>query len=447
MIKKECSSEFGFAAILALFMVTGMILIVTFSLNSIILTKRQIGKNLVSSAQSYYSAESGIEDAVLRKLKNYNLPSGVLNLDGASITQSISQTGNVVTVNSLSSLSQDIRKLKAILVITTDNISFYYGVQVGEGGIGMSNNSTISGNIYSNGKIEGATGAKITGDAYVSGGYKIKNVTVGLSAHANTIESSQICGDAYYQTIDASSLNFLNNPTAPPCSSPLTLGTAHPGSSDPVAQAMPISSTNIANWEASAVAGGVYSDAAHCSPTGNITIGPAKLACDFTPAVGIKITVSGTVWVEGDINLANSIKMELANSYGANSGVMIADKPSSQTTKGVISTGNNVIICGSSGYNSSTGACNASNGSYLLLLSTRSNGEAVDISNNVIGGIFYAANGSADISNNTSIKEVTAYQLNLNNNAAVTYESGLASAAFSSGPGAGWKINSWNETQ
>lgn len=48
--------------------------------------------------------------------------------------------------------------------------SFNYGVQVGDGGLDMSNNSTVNGSVYANGNITMANIAKINGDAYVAGG-------------------------------------------------------------------------------------------------------------------------------------------------------------------------------------------------------------------------------------------------------------------------------------
>lgn len=60
--------------------------------------------------------------------------------------------------------------LKARAVITTDTVSFHYGAQVGDGGITMENNSSVSGGIYSNGDIVGASDATIYGDAFVAGG-------------------------------------------------------------------------------------------------------------------------------------------------------------------------------------------------------------------------------------------------------------------------------------
>ncbi|MBI5038087.1 MAG: hypothetical protein HZC01_05295 [Candidatus Kerfeldbacteria bacterium] len=48
--------------------------------------------------------------------------------------------------------------------------SFFYGVQVGAGGLDMANNSYVNGNVYSNGSITAGNGAYVTGDVYVAGG-------------------------------------------------------------------------------------------------------------------------------------------------------------------------------------------------------------------------------------------------------------------------------------
>jgi hypothetical protein len=53
------------------------------------------------------------------------------------------------------------------------------------------------------------------------------------------------------------------------------------------------------------------------------------------------------------------------------------------------------------------------------------------------------------IENNASLKEVTGYGLYLKNGAQITYESGLASANFASGPGGAWVIKkgTWVEVR
>ncbi|MCK5085576.1 hypothetical protein KAK05_02595, partial [Candidatus Parcubacteria bacterium] len=167
------------------------------------------------------------------------------------------------------------------------------------------------------------------------------------------------------------------------------------------------------------------------------------------PAGGVTITLKGTLWVEGDIILENNSKLILDSSYGDNGGIIIADNPGNEFTSGKILVENNIIICGSQGLNDAEDDCANSIGSYILVLSTHS-GEAtyaINVKNNANGAIFYAQNGTVNIKNGANLKEVTAYRLNLEENAEVTYESGLADASFSGGPGGGWIINNWNEIQ
>lgn len=48
-------------------------------------------------------------------------------------------------------------------------ISFIYGLQVGQGGLEMGNNSIFNGSLYSNGNVSGGNTTRITGDVYVAG--------------------------------------------------------------------------------------------------------------------------------------------------------------------------------------------------------------------------------------------------------------------------------------
>ena len=51
---------------------------------------------------------------------------------------------------------------------TGDGVSFNYGIQSGVGGF-VIGNAVINGNVYSNGTIEGANGATVTGSAFAVG--------------------------------------------------------------------------------------------------------------------------------------------------------------------------------------------------------------------------------------------------------------------------------------
>ncbi len=601
---KNKTNDRGFALIMALLVVIGLVLVVAFSMTAVVLTERKIDKNLINSTQSYYSAESGIEDAILRVIKSDYGAINNFTLDDADIGQNITQIDGGVVIQSTSSYFDNERKVETSLYITTDDISFHYGVQVGRGGLEMGSGAIINGNLYSNGTVTGAVGggSTISGDVFVATGISLdnngiwntynddmtfgdsgdsekidiaisfspsvsqnlsqvafyikeiggppngtikivednsgspsktelasadllvskissvygwvnfsfsdpadlvagdlywiiidvdekndryysigrasgntksvskysedwdagtpswieddegdyehkvwmgglvtslENMIVSGDTYANTIVNSEISSEAHYQVIDGDSFDFLG------------AGMAYPDSPDPAVETMPVSDSNIASWKADALAGGVYSDAAHCSPDDHITLGPAKLACDFTPGTLVEITLNGTVWVEGDMNLSNNSIIKLDSGYGENSGIMIADKVGSETAEGIIVVKNNTKVCGSAGYDTDAKVCNPSNGSYVLILSTHSgvSTDAIEVHNNTDGAVFYAHNGSVNVVNNANLKEVTAYKLRLANGTSVTYESGLANASFSSGPGGGWAIRTWNETQ
>jgi hypothetical protein len=60
------------------------------------------------------------------------------------------------------------KTVKVKLAIDTSTVAFNFGVQVGDGGLIMSNNSQINGNLFSNGSVQGS--GIITGDTSVAAG-------------------------------------------------------------------------------------------------------------------------------------------------------------------------------------------------------------------------------------------------------------------------------------
>ncbi|MCR4322757.1 MAG: hypothetical protein NUV61_01575 [Candidatus Azambacteria bacterium] len=275
---------------------------------------------------------------------------------------------------------------------------------------------------------------------------KIDGLLVTGDARANTIMNAQVCGDAYYTAIDSSSLTFLNSPGSP-CPLPYTPGTAHTPAADPPTIPMAISQANIDAWETQATAGGVI--AGPYAPPNGTTLGPKKINGDLNLTTnGAIYYINGPVWVVGNITIDNNVKVILSPGFGTLSTVVIADNPAQQSTTGTVLVQNGVRICGSAGYNAGTNTCNPSNGSYIMFLSTYNGTDnAIALKNNSDGAIFYASAGTLEIEQTASAKQITGYKVELENNAAITYESGLQSVNFSSGPSAGWKISSWKEVQ
>ena len=175
------------------------------------------------------------------------------------------------------------------------------------------------------------------------------------NAHANTIQSSTIGGDAYYQSITGSTVT----------------GTSYPGSPDPPVEAMPVSSSNIVDWEASAASSGNLSTGLCNSSSANITLDAGVLDCTasgaFAPSSSsLTITLNGIVWIKGNITLPNNSLVVLSSGYGGKSGILIADAPDPMTG-GKIDTGNGSVICGSQGYiPGNPPVCNATHGSYIM---------------------------------------------------------------------------------
>lgn len=236
----------------------------------------------------------------------------------------------------------------------------------------------------------------------------IDELVVGGNAHANTIDDSDITGDAYYQSIDDSTVD----------------GTSYPGSPDPVPTVFPISDNQILDWKNDAAAGDLIEGDVHPDKDETVTLGPAKITGDIILDDGQTLVITGTLYVEGNVDIGNKGKLQLSPSYGSNSGMIISD--------GWMHFENN-------GAFSSAGA-----GSYLMLLSTAAGGThhsaAMDLHNNVTGVILFAPNGTVHLHNNVHITQLTAKKIELDNGCILTYDIGLANVNFSSGPTGAWEF-------
>lgn len=266
----------------------------------------------------------------------------------------------------------------------------------------------------------------------------INNVIVYGDTYANTITGSKICGNAYYQTMDAPSLNFLNNPTNPTCLDPLTPGNANPGASDPPLKNMPISDSNINQWKADAASGGTYSG--NLTVSSSMSYGPKKIDGNLILTSNNKVlTVTGTIYVTGYLDISNGSTIQCDTSYGLNSCAVVVD--------GWVHSENNGIFRGS-----------GQPGSYIMILSTSNcdgtfsencthHDAAMDLHNGAVGAIFYANDGMIYLHNGVEVTELTARRIYLSQGAIIRYEQGLANASFSSGPGGSWQVTSWEEVE
>src|SRR3989344_8425210 len=173
----------GQVMIIALFFLA-VVLIIASSLFSRVADFIRFGSNSVQNEQAIELADAGIDYATQRL---NDLAGAYPNQLGEGTDTQILSTGEVVI--QVENKSQNLRTIKATgyipnstspsakrtvttdVVIDTTGIAFNYAVQNGDGGVLMSQSSTINGTVYTNGSIsKGAgNGQLINGDAYAVG--------------------------------------------------------------------------------------------------------------------------------------------------------------------------------------------------------------------------------------------------------------------------------------
>lgn len=235
----------------------------------------------------------------------------------------------------------------------------------------------------------------------------LSGVHVGGTVWAHSLFDCDIDGNALYQTMSDCTIDGDET---------ITTTDASPAG-------MPISDAQIDAWEDAAASGGLISG--NYAVNGTELLGP--IAIDGDLSVNGTLYLTGPVWVKGNITFGVNSSLIVHSSTGNNGAVIIADRPGSESTKGIVTLSNNMTIAG-----------NGSAGSYPMILSTNSGNQAIDMNNNSTSVILYAPNGTVTVSNNAVANQITAYQLHLNNNTTVNYVNGLQSQSFSNGPGGSW---------
>lgn len=267
--------------------------------------------------------------------------------------------------------------------------------------------------------------------------------TVGGDARAYSMIKASIGKKAYYRNVTSN--NVKANGGTEQCdngdNTSYCIDIDVSGNDDPEPVVFPISDQQIGVWEQAAEDGGTPVTCGGspnpCVITGG-SIGPRKYLGDVT--ISNTVTLAGAVWVKGNITLNGNL--QLSNAYGSNSGVIIADNPDNESTK--VLSGRFIT------QNDSMFLHNATAGTYIMGIAMSASLDpilpAFVVGNNFskpsinpnAAAVVYAPKGVATVSQNGEMKEVTAQKLYLENNAIVTYESGLSSVMFSSGPGASW---------
>jgi len=203
----------------------------------------------------------------------------------------------------------------------------------------------------------------------------------------------------------------------------------------PPAMQMPVSQANIDQWKAEALAGGTYNGDYLSNWSGSI-LGPRKINGNLTVTSG-PLMVTGTIWVTGNIIVNSGGTVKLAPSLGANSAVLVAD--------GYIS------IYGGGQFQGS-GVAN----SYPIVVSTSAcpnatpcgpNNSAISLSGGAGAVVLTAIYGKVNIIGGSGARSVTGDSIYISGGGTITYDTGLVSPSFSSGPAGSWNISSWKELE
>ncbi len=148
---------------------------ITTALIGYVLVYNRTERQAVADRQALALAEAGIDEAAYQLNQNSSytgeadtaLGNGTFTVTVASVdasTKQVSVTGYVPNrTNPLAT-----KTVAAKLAINSSVVSFRFGVQVGQGGVEMDNNSRINGNLYTNGNVSGS--GFVTGDVTVAGG-------------------------------------------------------------------------------------------------------------------------------------------------------------------------------------------------------------------------------------------------------------------------------------
>ena len=403
-------------------------LAIVFSLAIPAAREAKIASDLILSKKSYFLAEAGIEDLAYRVKtgRQYNTNEN-LGLNGFSTDVFITDlSGDEKEITSIADVSDLIRKVQ-IKLSKDIGVSFYYGVQIGDGGLIMENSSLVSGNVYSNGGIQGYNSNLVKGDVVSAGpNGSVDGIYATSSVYSHSISNSTIDGDAHYVNISNSTVG----------------GILYPNSFDQATSTLPISDSTIEEWENVAAVSEITSPCPYVIKS-DISLGPVKIACDLKVQGSPIVTLFGPVWVTGNLEIENSAVIRLDPSLGKKSIAIIADNPVDKLISSQVKLQNSVIFQNS-----------GADGSYILIISQNNSSEnggserAIEIENSVSGDlILYAGHGEILLKNNANLKEVTGYKIRLQNAANVLYETGLADLLFKSGPAGGYAISGWREVE
>ena len=385
-------------------------------------------------AQSFEVSETGQLNKVKLYLKKVGTPGNLTvrlmsdssgNPSGTTLTSG-PLSSSLVSTNygwvevPLSSYEElEVEATYWIVIDGSANASKYYIIGVNddgyEDGIGKIGNVSGTWNNTSPSGLDGFFELYLGGVTGLIEGVHVGDLGEG-DAYAHAVNNSKIEGNNFCQIGEG---NVDENNDDLPCNTSVQ---------DPSAIPMPISDQNILDWKTEAEAGGVHTGD-FILDSGSDSIEAIKITGNLVVRnPGTALTINGHVWVEGNLVVSNNSDINLSPSYQSSEGVIVVD--------GTVDINQNAEF-GNSGVA----------GSYIMVLSTSISTSAINLENNAGAVILYAANGTVNLSPGGDAKALNGKYINIQNNANVTYETGLANSNFVNGPSGGWDIVGWKEIE
>lgn len=313
-----------------------VVLILSASLFSRVSNFMGFSSTSIVSEQANNLAEAGIDHTLwqLNKTAGTYIPPATETQVGTTGTFLVSVTNkssNLKTITATgfvpnSANSKAKRTIKIDAAIDSQEIAFHYAVQVGTGGVSMSNNSTINGSVFSNKtgvSISGSNGSIINGDAWAAGTITSPNPIILGNKHENEAPSD-------FPSID--NQPFIDEATN----------------------------------------GGTIT----CSPTCTLStsdFGPKKYEGNVLITNGAIMNMLGHVYITGNLTVDNNAKVNLNNSFGSNGKAIVVNDTVTVSNNGVFNPTNAspkgyiLVITNSTSVNAMSIANNGANAVFYAL--------------------------------------------------------------------------------
>lgn len=413
-------SEKGFAALLVVIFITMMISLIVLGIFIFITGRKELDHDFIFAGQSYYLAESGVEDFLLRVKREGGYEDDYLSdLElGRFKVEKIDETDGEKRIVVTGDLFERFKKVELGYSEDFESVFLTHAAFLGPGGIEMDNNSMIEGDVFSAGDIIRTGGnPRIIGTATVSG--ETGNI-LGIRVEGDAIVSS--CENA---TIE----NTLKSKTETGCS----FG-EYQELEDPV-EVLPsvISGEIMESWKEEAASGDLY-EGDYIASGGVHFFENKRIEGNLEVSGNADIFLKGIVQVAGDLNVeGGNNTVNLDPEYQSESGVLIVD--------GKIEVGDRDTISGTDHPDS-----------YLVLVSlfeSQSSADpAVVISDSPELDIVLAPDGWIVMRDSVYLRNIFGAGVRLEDGARVIYEEGMKNLRFrSGGEQEGGRVIRWFESE